>query len=146
MGDATLGSPIPLHAGIKAHTICEENAHMRHMQRVLQFCCRVGLAWIPPPKAVRLFSCLRPDALSPLPTTLPVWALCGGVHQRIIPDDMGIPRYRSWTYRGGAKRSFSTYVDEGIDATVLYFGGFDPSGEDMHRSLLSTDLPNIDLT
>ncbi len=33
-GDATLGSPIPLQAAIKAHALCEENAHLRHMQRL----------------------------------------------------------------------------------------------------------------
>ena len=34
MGDATRGSPIPLQAGIKAHNLCEENAHLQHMQRL----------------------------------------------------------------------------------------------------------------
>jgi hypothetical protein len=30
MGDATRGSPIPLHARIKAHTLCEEIAHLSY--------------------------------------------------------------------------------------------------------------------
>jgi hypothetical protein len=33
MGDASRGSPIPLHGGIKAHALCEENTHLRHIQR-----------------------------------------------------------------------------------------------------------------
>jgi hypothetical protein len=36
MGDTTRGSPIPLHGGIKAHTLCEENVHLRHMQRLFK--------------------------------------------------------------------------------------------------------------
>ena len=36
MGDATRGSPIPLQAAIKAHPLCEENAHLRHMQRLIK--------------------------------------------------------------------------------------------------------------
>ena len=53
MGDATGGSPIPLQAAIKAHSLCEENAPLQHRQRLserysaLQF-HGAGLAYIPP--------------------------------------------------------------------------------------------------
>jgi hypothetical protein len=43
MGDATRGSPIPLHGGIKAHALCEENAHLRHMQRLIRALQRVTI-------------------------------------------------------------------------------------------------------
>ena len=34
MGDATGGSPIPLQAAIKAHFLCEQNAHLQHIRRL----------------------------------------------------------------------------------------------------------------
>jgi hypothetical protein len=36
MGDTTRGSPIPLQGGIKAHTLCEENVHLRHIRRLFE--------------------------------------------------------------------------------------------------------------
>src|SRR5215208_3806158 len=57
MGDATRGSPIPLHGGIKAHALCEENAHLRHMQRLIRALQRVTILLLsraclypPPPR------------------------------------------------------------------------------------------------
>jgi hypothetical protein len=35
-GDTTRGSPIPLQAGIKAHPLCEENVHLRHIRRLFE--------------------------------------------------------------------------------------------------------------
>ena len=39
--------------------------------------------------------------------------------RNIIPDDMSIPFWGAWPYRGGAKRSFSTYVKAEIDLRLL---------------------------
>src|SRR5918993_1857656 len=46
-------SPIPLQAAIKAQPLCEENAHLRHMQRMSESygtvqSRRATLAYIPP--------------------------------------------------------------------------------------------------
>ena len=67
MGDATIGSPIPLQAAIKAHPLCEENAHLQHMQRLIRALQSVTISLsracpYPPSKATRLFYCLRPNA------------------------------------------------------------------------------------
>jgi hypothetical protein len=32
--------------------------------------------------------------------------------RKIIPDDMSIPFWGAWPYRGGAKRFFSSYMEE----------------------------------
>ena len=68
------GSPIPLQAAIKAHSLCEENAHLQHIQRLserysaLEFRCRAGLACSPlQGSPAFLLPAPRPDALSPLP-------------------------------------------------------------------------------
>jgi|SRR5215211_1225808 hypothetical protein len=82
MGDATGGSPIPLHAGIKAHSLCEKNSHLQHIQRLsarysaLQFRW-AGLAYISPLQGgpAFLLPAPRPDALSPLPAAMPVRSL-----------------------------------------------------------------------
>src|SRR5215208_7880418 len=57
MGDATGGSPIPLHAAIKAQTLCEGNAHLQHMQRLIRALQRVTILLLsraclypPPPR------------------------------------------------------------------------------------------------
>jgi hypothetical protein len=79
MGDATRGSPIPLHGGIKAHALCEENAHLRHMQRLIRALQRVTIlllsrACLYPPLQggpAFLLPPPRPEALSPsLPRSL----------------------------------------------------------------------------
>ena len=49
------GSPIPLQAAIKAHALCEENAHLQHTQGLSEGygalqSRRAGLAYIPPPR------------------------------------------------------------------------------------------------
>jgi hypothetical protein len=97
-GTPTRGSPISLHAGIKSHVVCEENAHLRHMQRlirVLQYVTILSLSracLYPPSKAARLFSC-SPPPRCPKPSPL---CGCVRVHQHMIPDDMSIPRRRPW--------------------------------------------------
>lgn len=44
--------------------------------------------------------------------------------------------YDGWSSIKRAADRYYRRKDEGIDTTVLYFGDFDPSGEDMHRSLI----------
>ena len=71
MGDPLVASPIPLHGGIKAHPLCEGNAHLQHMQGLSERYSalqsrRAGLAYIPPSKAARLSSCSRPGAVRSL--------------------------------------------------------------------------------
>lgn len=44
--------------------------------------------------------------------------------------------YDGWSSIKHAADRYYWRKDEGIDTTVLYFGDFDPSGEDMHRSLV----------
>jgi hypothetical protein len=44
--------------------------------------------------------------------------------------------YDGWSSIKRAADRYYLRKDEGIDTTVLYFGDFDPSGEDMHRSLI----------
>jgi hypothetical protein len=44
--------------------------------------------------------------------------------------------YDGWSSIKRAADRYDWREDEGIDTTVLYFGDFDPSGEDMHRSLI----------
>jgi hypothetical protein len=44
--------------------------------------------------------------------------------------------YDGWSSIKRAADRYYWRKDEGIDTTVLYFGDFDPSGEDMHRSLI----------
>jgi hypothetical protein len=58
-------SPIPLRGGIKAHTLCEENARLRHMRRLIKTIQRVTIllsraCLYPPSEAARPSSCLRP--------------------------------------------------------------------------------------
>ena len=56
-------------AGIKAHALREENAHLRHVRgliRVLRFGCQAGRACIPPPR--------RPAFPLPAPETIPISA------------------------------------------------------------------------
>ena len=56
MGDATGGSPIPLQAAIKAHSLCEENAYLQHMQRLIRALQKVTILLLsraclyPPPR------------------------------------------------------------------------------------------------
>ena len=42
--------------------------------------------------------------------------------RNIIPDDMDIPVWSAWPYRGGAKRPFSTYVEEEFSEVRAYSG------------------------
>src|SRR5215208_1732225 len=44
--------------------------------------------------------------------------------------------YDGWSSIKRAADRYYRRKDKGIDTTVLYFGDFDPSGEDMHRSLI----------
>lgn len=44
--------------------------------------------------------------------------------------------YDGWSSIKRAADRYNWREEEGIDTTVLYFGDFDPSGEDMHRSLI----------
>jgi hypothetical protein len=44
--------------------------------------------------------------------------------------------YDGWSSIKRAADRYHRRKDDGIDTTVLYFGDFDPSGEDMHRSLV----------
>jgi hypothetical protein len=45
--------------------------------------------------------------------------------------------YDGWTsIKRAAERYNSRWHHRGVETTVLYFGDFDPSGEDMHRSLI----------
>lgn len=44
--------------------------------------------------------------------------------------------YDGWSSIKRAADRYYWRKDDGIDTTVLYFGDFDPSGEDMHRSLI----------
>ena len=44
--------------------------------------------------------------------------------------------YDGWSSIKRAADRYHWRKDDGIDTTVLYFGDFDPSGEDMHRSLV----------
>jgi hypothetical protein len=39
-----VASPIPLHGGIKGHALCEENAHLQHMQRLIRALQRVRIS------------------------------------------------------------------------------------------------------
>jgi hypothetical protein len=63
--------------------------------------------------------------------------------------------YDGWSsIKRAADRYFWRKEEHGMDTTVLYFGDFDPSGEDMHRSLqerfnrldVYPELPKIALT
>jgi hypothetical protein len=62
--------------------------------------------------------------------------------------------YDGWTSIYRASQRFMRREGEGREVTVLYFGDFDPSGEDMHRSLqdrfaelgVYPDMPKIALT
>jgi hypothetical protein len=79
---------------------------------------------------------------------------------RPIVSSYGVPLrigrgYDSWTAMKRAADDYHRRVDdEGKDTTILYFGDFDPSGEDMHRSLIDRlgmldvypDVPKIALT
>jgi hypothetical protein len=66
--------PHPLQAGIKAHALCGENTHLRHIQRFepsvteyYNFVCEPGLPVFPLPGGPAfLLPVPRPDALSPL--------------------------------------------------------------------------------
>jgi hypothetical protein len=53
---------------------------------------------------LRPFALPRPDSLSPL--------LNSPVLRRIIPHVRASLFWSVWPYRGGAKRSFATYVEE----------------------------------
>jgi hypothetical protein len=60
MGDATRGSPIPLQGGIKAHILCEENVHLRHVHRLIEALQSVTISLsraclYPPSKVARPF-------------------------------------------------------------------------------------------
>lgn len=46
--------------------------------------------------------------------------------------------YPSLTYLHQAKRRFENAIEEGKKPIILYFGDYDPSGEDIPRSLVST--------
>jgi len=80
MGDATRGSPIPLQAGIKAHALCEENTHLRHIRRLserhraLEFRCRAGLACSPPRQPGFSLACAPPRCPKPSLTLTPARA------------------------------------------------------------------------
>jgi hypothetical protein len=63
--------------------------------------------------------------------------------------------YDGWSsIKRAADRYFWRKDDHGMDTTVLYFGDFDPSGEDMHRSLVERfatlgvypEIPKVALT
>jgi hypothetical protein len=62
--------------------------------------------------------------------------------------------YDGWSSIKRAADRYYWHKDEGIDTTVLYFGDFDPSGEDMHRSLIERfatlgvypEVPKVALT
>src|SRR5215213_1784465 len=62
--------------------------------------------------------------------------------------------YDGWTSIKRAADRYRGRGQEGIDTTVLYFGDFDPSGEDMHRSLqerfatlgVYPEMPKVALT
>jgi hypothetical protein len=62
--------------------------------------------------------------------------------------------YDGWSSIKRAADRYYWRKDEGIDTTVLYFGDFDPSGEDMHRSLMERfatlgvypEVPKVALT
>jgi len=62
--------------------------------------------------------------------------------------------YDGWSSIKRAADRYHWRKDDGIDTTVLYFGDFDPSGEDMHRSLVERfanldvypEIPKIALT
>jgi len=62
--------------------------------------------------------------------------------------------YDGWSSIKRAADRYYWRKDEGIDTTVLYFGDFDPSGEDMHRSLIERfatlgvcpEVPKVALT
>lgn len=62
--------------------------------------------------------------------------------------------YDGWSSIKRAADRYYLRKDEGMDTTVLYFGDFDPSGEDMHRSLIERfatlgvypDIPKVALT
>jgi hypothetical protein len=63
--------------------------------------------------------------------------------------------YDSWSAIKRAADRYRIRKDkQGMDTTVLYFGDFDPSGEDMHRSLIERfgmlgaypDVPKVALT
>jgi hypothetical protein len=62
--------------------------------------------------------------------------------------------YDGWSSIKRAADRYWRKDDHGIDTTVLYFGDFDPSGEDMHRSLIERfatldvypEIPKVALT
>jgi hypothetical protein len=62
--------------------------------------------------------------------------------------------YDGWSSIKRAADRYYLRKEEGIDTTVLYFGDFDPSGEDMHRSLIERfatlgvypEIPKVALT
>jgi uncharacterized small protein (DUF1192 family) len=62
--------------------------------------------------------------------------------------------YDGWSSIKRAADRYYWRQDEGIETTVLYFGDFDPSGEDMHRSLqerlamlgVYPEMPKVALT
>src|SRR5215203_5406002 len=63
--------------------------------------------------------------------------------------------YDGWTsIKRAADRYRRWYSGRGAETTVLYFGDFDPSGEDMHRSLIQRlatlgvcpEVPKVALT
>ncbi len=62
--------------------------------------------------------------------------------------------YDGWSSIKRAADRYYRRQDEGIETTVLYFGDFDPSGEDMHRSLqdrfatlgVYPEIPKVALT
>jgi len=63
--------------------------------------------------------------------------------------------YDGWSsIKRAADRYYWRQNDHGMDTTVLYFGDFDPSGEDMHRSLqdrfatlgVYPEMPKVALT
>jgi hypothetical protein len=79
MGDATRGSPIPLQAGIKAHALCEENTHLRHIQRFepsvteyYNFVVEPGLPVSPPPRRSGLSVACAPPRCSKPSSALPL--------------------------------------------------------------------------
>ena len=85
-------------------------------------------------------------------------ALSGIFSDALSPYGVTLNIGRGYDGWSSIKRAADRYHwrrdDHGIDTTVLYFGDFDPSGEDMHRSLIERfatlgvypEIPKVALT
>jgi len=101
------------------------------------------------------------DALQDQPNYVEVWCekdALSGIFNSVLSQYqvvLNVGRgYDGWSSIKGAADRLMPHQESGKEVTVLYFGDFDPSGEDMHRSLqerlalldVHPNMPKVALT